>query len=292
MNGLKNIRNNLKKGALFRKYFFFTAAVVIACVVVLGIVLMIFTAVQWWNEKIDILTENAKYIVGVAVETKNENPIDDNGEYRNDLKDVLEVIAHATASDYFLVDTNGNVTVCKDYYGANGVNGCDEHGNMVIPENYMSKALKNGFSNYATDDVFGLGKFVVAVPINIDGRVTGAVFAVEDAITGLLPYILSILKTFLITATIGLLLCFIIIYFSCKSITTPISEMQEVTKHFAKGEFNHRANENYKNEYLCDFARALNKMADELAVEEEAQKSFVANVSHELKTPMTTIGGF
>ena len=33
-------------------------------------------------------------------------------------------------------------------------------------------------------------------------------------------------------------------------------------------------------------------MADELAVEEEAQRSFIANVSHELKTPMTSIGGF
>ena len=37
---------------------------------------------------------------------------------------------------------------------------------------------------------------------------------------------------------------------------------------------------------------AFNKMASSLAVLESSRRSFVANVSHELKTPMTTIGGF
>lgn len=43
---------------------------------------------------------------------------------------------------------------------------------------------------------------------------------------------------------------------------------------------------------MAEMARALNRMADEIAVYDQTQKSFVANVSHELKTPMTTIGGF
>lgn len=39
-------------------------------------------------------------------------------------------------------------------------------------------------------------------------------------------------------------------------------------------------------------ARGFNEMASALATTENMRRSFVANVSHELKTPMTTIGGF
>ena len=68
--------------------------------------------------------------------------------------------------------------------------------------------------------------------------------------------------------------------------------MQKITDHYAKGDFDHKAKENYKNRELNDFAKALNKMGYELKINDDSRKSFVANVSHELKTPMTSIGGF
>lgn len=68
--------------------------------------------------------------------------------------------------------------------------------------------------------------------------------------------------------------------------------MKEATEHYAKGEFQYRADESYKIKDFSEFARSLNRMADELKINEDSQKSFVANVSHELKTPMTSIGGF
>lgn len=292
MGFLKNIKKNLKKGELFRKYFMVTSVIVVACMVALGVVMMVFVSVQWWNEKINALTSNASLIASSIekIYDDDEAAIENIGSY---LPYNLKIVSESVKSDFFIADENGRIIICKESYSDKSSRVCSEHREMRITEKYMSAALENGFSDYATDEVFGFGKFVVAVPVeNEDGSKGNAVFAVEDAITGLLPYMLSILKTFLITTAVGIALSFIIIYVCCKSITTPINEMSEVTKHFAKGEFDHKANENYKNNYLSEFARSLNKMADELAVEEEQQKSFVSNVSHELKTPMTTIGGF
>lgn len=292
MGFLKNIKKNLKKGELFRKYFIVTSLIVVACMVALGIVMMVFVSVQWWNEKINVLTSNASSIASSIERLSNKNESEEK-DFDGILSYNLKLVSESARSDFFIVDKEGKVVVCREAYSNPDSEVCKEHREMKISEKYMSAALDSGFSDYATDDVFGFGKFVVAVPIEDEsGEISNAIFAVEDAVTGLVPYMLSILKTFVIAAVVCIALSFIIIYFCCKSITTPINEMQEVTKHFAKGEFNHKANENYKNNYLSEFARSLNKMADELAIEEEQQKSFVSNVSHELKTPMTTIGGF
>ena len=258
--------------------------------VILGLIMMIFVATQWWNDKTSALTTNARNIIDVTKEYEYSEILNDK-PVRKIIGTMLHTISDATDSDYFIADSDGNITLCE-----NTVNGsCSQHESMKIPEEYMKRAQKSGFSDYINDKIFGRGKFVVAVPLVNKSGVNsdrGVVFAVEDAIEGLLPYILGILGVFFFTSIVLLGASTLIIYFFCRGIAIPLDEMEEVTKHFAKGEFQHRANENYKRGYFSSFAKALNKMADELAVNEEAQKSFIANVSHELKTPMTTIGGF
>ena len=291
MKKQKKLSAKNRQNSIFRQYFLFTVLIVVGCLVVLGSAMIIFISAQWWNEKTETLTRNAQDIVHIMTELKDRDYADEKTSYEL-LSNTLSIMSKATMSDYFIVDSKGVVRICKDMDEYGGASKCAEHGAMVIPEQYMTRALKNGFTDYATDDVFGLGKFVVAVPADIEKNGQMVVFAVEDAITGLLPYVLNIMLVFSLLTLVLLVLCFIIIYVLSKGLTDPIYEMQEVTKHFAKGEFEHRANENYRKGYLSDFAKSLNKMADKLAADEEAQRSFVANVSHELKTPMTTIGGF
>ena len=287
---MKKTRRKLNN-AVFRRYFGITSIIVAVSMVVLGILMIVFTASQWWNEKTEALSGNAKMIVQSAHNLYEEDGFE-NEENFNDFIETLRLVSAATDSDFFLVDTNGKVIACKDCGRIRKITDCEYHAQLQITEDFINKTLKDGFIDYVGNDVFGVGKFVVASPVDMEDPEEGIVIGVEDAITGLLPYVLNILRTFFFSLIVALILSFIITFFFSRGITRPLNEMEEVTKHFAKGEFEHRANENYKRGYLSEFAKALNQMADELAIEEEAQRSFIANVSHELKTPMTTISGF
>ncbi len=287
---MKKTRRKLNN-AVFRRYFGITSIIVALSLIVLGIMMIVFTASQWWNEKTEALSNNATMIVESARRLYGEDGTGDEANF-NDFVETLRLVSAATDSDFFLVDTNGAVVACKDCGRIHKKSDCEYHGNLQLTDDFLEKAMNRGFMDYVGDDVFGVGKFVVANPVDIDDESQGVVVGVEDAIKGLLPYVLSILQTFFFSLIAALILSFLITFFFSRGITRPLNEMEEVTKHFAKGEFEHRANENYKRGYLSEFAKGLNQMADELAVEEEAQRSFIANVSHELKTPMTTISGF
>lgn len=245
---------------------------------------MIFVAGQWWTEKVNTLTGNARNISASYSELSDEG----SAHSMTSLKTTLSIMNKATVSDYFIAGLDGEIILCGD--GKTSV--CEKHNSLHVSKEHMNKAVSNGFSDYATMDEFGEGRFLVAVPVRSNGEATAVVFAVEDAITGLLPYVSTILTAMLAIMFLALVMVFLSIYRITKGITDPLSEMEEVTSGIAKGDFSSRVNVNFKDRDLTAFGTALNKMADELAIEEKSRRSFVANVSHELKTPMTSIGGF
>lgn len=95
--------------------------------------------------------------------------------------------------------------------------------------------------------------------------------------------LLGILFTVGITA-----LC--VFYFS-KKITDPLRQMNRIALEFAKGKFEHRVQIKTKDE-IGQLGNSLNYMAQELAGLDQMRKDFVANVSHDLRSPLTSIQGF
>lgn len=123
------------------------------------------------------------------------------------------------------------------------------------------------------------------------GELTAMVFvATEDRATaGVFRHSTqTLLLILLITLTGALIISFMI----SRHMTRPLGTIAAAAKSFASGNFGVRVPEDNQCLEIDELAVSFNNMARDLDKLEELTRGFIGNVSHEFKTPMTTIGGF
>ena len=104
---------------------------------------------------------------------------------------------------------------------------------------------------------------------------------------------ISILSNQLVIVTIIVsLLAFIIGYFISKRISKPIEKMNENALKLANGNYDFKFDNNSKISEIDELANTLNYAKNELEHTDELRRDLLANVSHDLKTPLTMIKGY
>ncbi len=98
-------------------------------------------------------------------------------------------------------------------------------------------------------------------------------------------------KTVITTSAWVMAAAVIAVYFITERIIHPLRNMTSAAKKFGKGDFATRVPV-YGNDEVAELSVAFNNMADSLEKLEKMRSSFLASVSHDLRTPMTTIAGF
>ena len=83
----------------------------------------------------------------------------------------------------------------------------------------------------------------------------------------------------------------ILFYLNTMQMLKPVLNITHAAEAYAKGDFSQRLKESGDSE-LDYLATTMNRMADFIDKNERSRKRFISDISHELKTPMTTIGGF
>ena len=164
---------------------------------------------------------------------------------------------------------------------------------LMIPHEIMEQVNKNDARLAVGDlkDVLEVDMRFAAVPVfTADGYVCGTVFAcsasaTQDGLTSVM------VRTILIVSLWVMLAALVAVYIVTDRVSGPLKEMSRVTKEFAAGNFDSRVPVRGHDE-VAALAVAFNNMADSLSRVEVMRNTFVANVSHDLRTPMTTISGF
>lgn len=158
----------------------------------------------------------------------------------------------------------------------------------------ISEIKENGSIRYRSNNLDGLLPsecLICTSAINDSSEnFVGAVFVCMNS-SVLDSFENTMIKTLIMECLWVLLAALIAVYFISERITRPLKEMSVAAKSFASGRFDVRVPVIGHNE-VADLAQAFNNMAGSLAKLEDMRRTFLANVSHDLRTPMTTIAGF
>lgn len=273
----------MKKRSLFSRYFSLCASIIMTSIVLLGLILVMLSARYFKDDNLDSLQRRAVQVADLVSYDYRRN----SGKYieYNVITSSFSIISATSEMDVFLTDTSGKVLICSDN---------DEcvHKEAQVDDKIMKKTLAKGFRAVSNiGGIYAHNAYVVGVPVKVDNDITiGAVFVSTNA-SIIQSYIKDVFTIFIIGAFLIIVVSFVVIYFTTEAMARPLRAMLRATDSFAKGDFAVRVPVE-GDEEIEQLAMAFNNMASNLANLENTRRSFVANVSHELKTPMTTIGGF
>ncbi len=260
--------------SLFKKIFLTFTAVVFVAFFVLGAVILAFTGSFWVGERQSILLKEA-----VAVSDQVNN-LGGNMYY---VSKITEIVASSSGNHIMIASNDGSIAVAEQYI-------LDK--NTKIPESVMSRiSSENGYSEIGTlDGLLSTKSVVVSAPIISGGEVIGAVFDFTEA-EGLNFFLKDILRILVVSGMGVMIFLLLAAYIITEHMVRPIREMAEAARCMSRGDFTKYIRVDREDE-IGELAVAFNNMTKSLSASEQLRRSFVANVSHELKTPMTTISGF
>ena len=302
-------RASLLTSRLFRKYFFLLAAMILITTSLSGILMMRLVSGYFRRSELEDMEHTTAQIADTAKDLFESSS--DVLETQNAMRLVcfmLKSYSDTFEADVFIANPDGTVAVCKELMDPENPlvenNVCSIHSKENISRENIEKILNGERKSWLGDLSDSVNRsdllaeqFISASPIRLqtaDGGTSdmGIVFMVRGNAANIRATIASLRTQFFISVAFSGVVAFAIIYIIIYRFSRPFEEIIYATRLYSKGDFSYRIRMPKKQDEISELISAFNSMANDLSAFENSRRNFVANVSHELKTPMTTIGGY
>lgn len=209
-------------------------------------------------------------------------------QFRSDLLDYLRSQSQDTGVVVMLLDKNGNVIregLSDDRY-------IGEHFDVPPPPDRGPNFSQLPDGKHTTIDGTQLVYVIVPMPAIVRQQVTGvsAIVVALPPSAGADVY-KDIRQRLIFGGIVGIIAAIVAALILWASLFRPLGKVTGGIRAVARGDYGQRVPVSGTSEVRA-LATDVNRMADSVESSQQALRDFLANVSHELKTPLTSIRGF
>ena len=271
--------------------------------VVLAVILLTTVCLSgvWWltlrnqqiDARLDYLISEAEEIAYLAGNLSGENLMETQWDRDSVTRTCLNLLAEKVNREFgayiVVMDQGGNVMTNSQAAYQEDPDFVDSLSGEEITEAFQR--ILAGETIRIRSSSGSAPTFTVGVPYTKDGKVTGAVFIrtkaqrIESGLGEILGKIALLACGVLVAAGV-------MVFLYVRSRMKPLRQLETAAASIAEGDFSVRVEEKRGDRELREVGKAFNTMTRKLQGVEESRREFVANVSHELRSPITSIRGF
>ena len=267
---------------IYWRQLFMTTGIVLLTLFLLGASFFLLSYNYARQERNEELKARATVVARLSAAYLRDNVFASQEEFR----ELASFGASVSDMDFLICDCDGRALLTTEEALGGKV--------IVMPEKLVRTALEEGKASTVSNlnGLYAEKQFVVGVPVTISSSEhVGVVFAVAET-TYLDIMWRGFVGLFFMTAMVVLMVAFMAASITAMRVVKPIREMAQATRRYAEGNFDIRMYDYGRADEIGELAASFNNMAESLQETERQRREFIANISHELKTPMTTIAGY
>ena len=269
----------------FSRQFAMIAALLLLCLLITGVSFRFLMLGTIESQNQQTMIRDAEAVAELAEAYDSVGDLQNNFDFHIN----LSLFTKVGDAEALLCDTDGVIRICSCEKFS-----CDHIGQTVDPV-LLAEIQKDGswYEETSLSSIYDEPRYLAGQTLLAsDGEQIGYVL-VSAPMAQTKNFMLRSSTLFFYVAIAVLIVSMLAASFLSRMQVRPLGQMADAARRFGRGELSVRVEESPKNtSEINDLARAFNTMVDSLESSERRRQEFVANVSHELKTPMTTIGGY